>query len=256
MSEEIPISISYVGNEHQAEAGRRVIGFVHGLRGDPVDTWTNKETRAYWPSIVKSDPAFGGADIFVVGYKSGLKGTEPALADIVSSLRRELLDRQQILRYGAISFVAHSLGGMLLRWLLTDDALQFDKTLWRKTRLLMSYSSPYLGCTGAQIAGIGILADSVQLDDVKVNSPKVQWLDQRWNQAREGKGRFPMIKCAWENAAKGGDWFMDRESSIHGCDEGCVEIHENHFNVVKPDGPGHASHLALRAAYQAAFSGA
>jgi hypothetical protein len=258
MSNETTVTINFVGNERRPAAGRRVIGFVHGLRGDARDTWTNKENGVYWPTLVREDPAFGDVDVFCVDYKSGTKGSEPELGDLVSQLRKNL-EADGIFHYDAVSFVGHSLGSILLRWLLCDDVLvpENGKAFWNKTRLVMTFSAPYLGCRGADAAGRVIIADSVQLEAVKKDSPILKQLDQKWQAVRKLGGKQPLICCAWEKPRIKEDWFMEMESSIHGCDQQYnVMIEENHFNVVKPDGRGHASYMALREAYQRAFAAA
>jgi pimeloyl-ACP methyl ester carboxylesterase len=258
MSNETTVTINFVGNERRPAAGRRVIGFVHGLRGDARDTWTNKENGVYWPTLVREDPAFGDVDVFCVDYKSGTKGSEPELGDLVSQLRKNL-EADGIFHYDAVSFVGHSLGSILLRWLLCDDVLELEnrKALWKKTRLVMTFSAPYKGCRGATAAGAVIIGDSAQLESVKPGSTMLAQLDEKWRRVRAMGGRQPAIRCAWEEPQIKGDWFMEKESSIHGCDEPFnLKIQENHFNVVKPNGRGHPSYVALREAYQRAFAAA
>lgn len=252
MSEQPVVEIGFVDNEHNPSAGRRVIGFVHGLKGDARDTWTNGPV--YWPKLVKDDAAFGGADVFWVDYRTGAKGSEPAVETIYSELRKELL-ANGIDRYDAISFVGHSLGSIILRWLLCDDVLRNGKVLWNKTRLVMTFSAPYKGCRGATAAGAIIIGDSAQLESVKPGSTMLARLDAEWQRARATEGKQPAIRCAWENPPGKGDWFMEKESSIHGCDEPPIEIRESHRNVVKPEGISHISHKELRKAYLAAFAG-
>jgi hypothetical protein len=42
-----------------------VIVFVHGIFGDAKSTWTNSDSRAYWPELITTDSAFDGADVYV-----------------------------------------------------------------------------------------------------------------------------------------------------------------------------------------------
>src|SRR5258705_9685610 len=55
----------YIRNE---EKSKTVIVFVHGWTGDAVQTWTNPKTGAYWPELLRTDPAFAGINIFVLEY--------------------------------------------------------------------------------------------------------------------------------------------------------------------------------------------
>ena len=44
---------------------RRVIIFVHGVMGDPRETWTNDGTKASFPTLLTKDKTFDDADIYV-----------------------------------------------------------------------------------------------------------------------------------------------------------------------------------------------
>jgi predicted acylesterase/phospholipase RssA len=55
----------YIRNNAQ----HSVIIFVHGIFGDPVQTWTSK-TGAYWPQLLTIDRAFDGFDVYAAGYNS------------------------------------------------------------------------------------------------------------------------------------------------------------------------------------------
>jgi hypothetical protein len=251
MSEKI-VTIRFVGT-HGPEAGRRVIGFVHGLGGDSKSTWTGSN-NTYWPALVRNDAAFADADVFTVEYDTHAKGWTPNVRDIAVALRGEMLEAG-INRYAAMAFLGHSLGGIVLRWVLCDDALRHDGALWARTRLLMTYSSPFLGCDGARLAAY-LMVESGQVKEVVAPSEMLTQLARDWKQVRQAGGKQPAVRAAWEKPRLKEDWFMSEQSSTDGCDSPFIAIPENHRNVVKPDGPQHPSHVAFAGAYRNAFAAA
>lgn len=229
-------------------AGRRLVCFVHGGAGDHRTTWTGKRDT-YWPSLVHADADFGGPDVAAVDYDTHAKSWSPDVQDIASELRAALLE-QGADRYQAVTFVAHSLGGIVVRWMLCDDVLRYGAKLWPRTRLVMSFSSPYEGCNGVSLVK-HVMLQSDQVKSVVPPSPMLDALAAEWRSVLALPGRRPVIRCAWEDPPVKTDWFMREESATFLCDSPSLAIRENHRNIVKPDGAAHVSHEALRNEYRA-----
>lgn len=93
-----------------------VIVFVHGFKGDKR-TWTylGDSEVSFWPQIVKDDPDFQGANIAVYLYQ-----TEPLASnttiEVMAKSAQELLS--QVNQYKNVVFVAHSVGGVLVKTFL------------------------------------------------------------------------------------------------------------------------------------------
>lgn len=67
------------------------IVFVHGVLGDSVSTWTNAETKAYWPDLLTNDPMFDRYNIFVYQFSSPLIGKSYTIEQVAGDMKRVLL---------------------------------------------------------------------------------------------------------------------------------------------------------------------
>jgi hypothetical protein len=105
----------------EPDLGTAVV-FVHGGAGDQVTTWTCGDT--YWPSLLLTQDAarFPGTTVFTVGYPTGYVGDYPTVPEVAEALR-EAVESRIVGRYPRIVFIAHSLGGIVLREMLAGASL-------------------------------------------------------------------------------------------------------------------------------------
>ncbi len=56
----------------QNQNSDKLIVFIHGVNGDPRDTWTYKDAdpNFFWPQQLANDPSFHNADVLSFGYAS------------------------------------------------------------------------------------------------------------------------------------------------------------------------------------------
>lgn len=119
-----------------------VIVFVHGFRGDSITTWTNG--NSYWPNMIVKDHDFDDADVFVYNYSSSLS-SRLNIDELADQLRRELL-LNNVLSYRNLIFVAHSLGGIVVKQFLLDNHQYANHTLF-----LQFFGTP---SAGSSVAGM------------------------------------------------------------------------------------------------------
>jgi pimeloyl-ACP methyl ester carboxylesterase len=105
---------SYVRLSHDNNG---VIIFVHGVVGDAISTWTNPDTKAYWPDLLTKDPKFDHYDIFVYEFPSTPVGTSLEIDELADDMKR-VLENAEVLGQKELIFLSHSMGGLVTRALL------------------------------------------------------------------------------------------------------------------------------------------
>jgi triacylglycerol esterase/lipase EstA (alpha/beta hydrolase family) len=234
-----------------------VLVFVHGVLSDASSCWLNKEANVYWPDLLINDKRISSADIFLAGYytalDSGTYEVSDAADEVMRSLRRkDKLLRSPVLSYPKIVFVTHSLGGVVVRYLLNANREEFrDKEVG-----LMLYASPSYGSK---------LADRLELIQKYFQNAmghQLRWgnwtlreLDDNFKEL-QNKNLIPALKGAEaiENRFIIHYWWfpffrktfvVTKESAGRYFGKPRVIPETDHFTIVKPDHLEHASHLFL-----------
>ena len=90
-----------------------VIVFVHGIFGGAVGTWTNPDSRAYWPQMVADDSTFQNADVYVYSYSSPYIGHSYAIDELIENMRLVLSNDEVFQKHKNVIFICHSMGGIV-----------------------------------------------------------------------------------------------------------------------------------------------
>lgn len=114
---------------HLAGSTDTVVVFVHGLMSTSRTCWSHKN-GTYWPQLVAQDPQFEAASVYLADYYSDIDSGQYDIAQCA----REVWDQLQSDRengrvpidYSRIVFVAHSLGGVVVRRLLEENSQRFS----------------------------------------------------------------------------------------------------------------------------------
>jgi pimeloyl-ACP methyl ester carboxylesterase len=216
-----------------------VIVFVHGVFGGAVSTWTNESTSAYWPDLVKNDPAFGDADIYTLGYDTNFFSPGYSLDDLIENARLHFA-ADEIFKHKHVVFVCHSMGGLVVRGFIKRYQANAPQV-----QLIYFLSTP---TAGAHIASLGTLFSRnsqlhammpARADDF-VNTLQHDW---------RALPVHPLSKCAFEKQDTYGIRIVDEQSAAALCDGPLDPINENHINIVKPADQQATAYLAFRQAY-------
>jgi hypothetical protein len=256
-----------------AGGGRaRLMVFVHGGHGHFIKTWTNRDTKAYWPKLVRDDTAnFGSMDVAMFDYFSPILTEAPGVQETANILR-ELLTEQRSADYDDIVFVPHSLGGVVTRQLLVD--LEKDKDpLLGKTRLVASMTCAYGGSIVPKLL-CALGSQNGQFRDVKTGSNYLKKLNARWEALRQTLSPQQRHRPFVWSVRGESDKLITREHAELGSDAVSARGANpevlfpkrlrqarpdsryvlGHSDIVKPDNSDHAAHQALRIAFRLAVS--
>ncbi|KAL6720965.1 hypothetical protein ACLMJK_000065 [Lecanora helva] len=150
-----PISRYGLSQIYAPEGGAQVdVVFVHGLNGDPHNTWTSDKSKVFWPQqllppILEEERA----RILVYGYDADVTSfTDGASRDKIHNhaehLTAELAANRRIRKATErpIIFVAHSLGGLVVkRALIYSSEIRGNYTEHLRSIFVSTYGILFLG---------------------------------------------------------------------------------------------------------------
>ncbi len=136
----------------------RSVIFVHGLGGDPLETWTSSAQKStIWPNWLAEDVE--GLAVFSVGYDAPVSDSTGATMH-PTDLANNILNRFYVepsLEKGDIILIGHSLGGLLIKLMLrraeteSEGRSEAASFLYR-VRKVAFLATPH---TGADLARLG-----------------------------------------------------------------------------------------------------
>jgi hypothetical protein len=126
--------------KRRSEHGATLV-FVHGALSSGEACWQNAN-GTYWPTLLEDEPTLEKVGIYVVTYRTNIFSGTYRLGDVVDALKEQMrVDR--VLDCRTLVFVAHSLGGLVVRKLLVERVTDFrDKHV---SVGLFLVASPFLG---------------------------------------------------------------------------------------------------------------
>lgn len=223
--------------EHRFIAHRRTPGnqaaivFVHGFGGGASDTW------GMFPEFIRNRAELAGWDVLSLGYSTNLRvdlvGLWSADPDIrrIAGLLATHAKLGELKDYGALAFVAHSMGGLAVQRALLDDA-----ELRGRVRHVLCYGTPSGGLVKAWLGRLF----KPQMRDMWTDSAFITGLRAEWTGqfAANGSKRHPfhLTLIAGER-----DEFVPPRSSqepFGAADFPDVAKHVvpgNHIEMVKPE---------------------
>jgi formylglycine-generating enzyme required for sulfatase activity len=138
---------------------RANVVFVHGLGGHPYDTWrTGLDDENFWPIWLATDVP--GINVYTLGYHSpavNWAGTALSIKvqanETTTQLRSFLVTREP----GPIVFICHSLGGLIVKQVLTDawEGRERDSRLAElvnRTQQVIFLATPHQGSKMGDLA--------------------------------------------------------------------------------------------------------
>lgn len=224
-------------------AAKRVLVLVHGLNGDGMSTWTSAN-GTYWPALMKADPAFEDFDIYVYEYQTSVFGECLAITDLANNMRIHLNNDRVFEDHDQVVFLAHSMGGLIVRQFLLRNRDAADKV-----PLVMFFATPTAGSRKAD--SVHLLSACAQVDDLRtldvnsyLKSQQSDWLSSNFKER-------VISYCAYETRNSNGLLIVDQSSATLLCTKDPEALPTNHSDAVKPSSEADLSHIIVRNAVRA-----
>jgi Lecithin:cholesterol acyltransferase len=177
---------------------------------------------------VEDDDLSKATDVFIFEYSSPYLKNANKLSDLSEQLRGALEDNR-VWDHQKVIFVAHSMGGLIVRQFLISNS---DKV--KNVPMLYFFSVPTDGAAVTQVASR--LSNNPQLKGMLpldgndfLNSVRSDWI---------GTPLLKQLKthCAFESLETDGVLIVSQSSVLALCTEKPDPMAANHIDIVKPDG--------------------
>jgi pimeloyl-ACP methyl ester carboxylesterase len=172
-------------------SGGTVVIFLHGLFSSTDTAWRSR--TAFWPDLLRDEESLKDAGIYLFDYETTLSSGTYSAADATHALNA-YFDIHNLWKHPYLAFVAHSMGGIIARYLLVSRQQQFIANGIKCAFFLVA--SPSLGSNYASVATNLGLIHNVQLDGLKFSETNV-WLnelDTNFRNLRDG-GKPVIVGC-------------------------------------------------------------
>jgi pimeloyl-ACP methyl ester carboxylesterase len=160
--------------------------FVHGVLSSGDGCWKSPN-GAYWPSLLCEDPLAEGVGVYVFHYRTEIFSGTYRLGDAVDSLK-EHMRLDDVFDCRSVIFVAHSMGGLVVRKLLVERVADFrDKGV---SVGLFLVASPSLGSQYANLlAPLARFMGHAQADALRFsqNNAWLMDLDKEFTNLKEAQ---------------------------------------------------------------------
>lgn len=95
--------------------------FIHGILSDAIKCWTHK-SGTHWPTLAATDPSLADVSVYNFSFETGIATGDYGIGDAADALK-ELAGLDGIIEFPTIIFVCHSLGGIVARRFVVDNAI-------------------------------------------------------------------------------------------------------------------------------------
>ncbi|MBB3777975.1 pimeloyl-ACP methyl ester carboxylesterase [Xanthomonas campestris] len=229
------------------EKSEVAVVFVHGLNSNSTSCWTNRN-KVFWPDLFASDPRLPPASIYLANYHTGISSGDYGIQDCCDEMHAALgrIDSQgrpPVLNRKNIIFVCHSMGGIVVRYMLD----KYSEDYSCKNIGLCLIASPTAGSVFARwLAPLSWVSSHLATNQLQLGSRFLQDLD----------GRFALFRDRMSGVLVGGEAIeqrsflflnriVGRSSAGHYFPLRRVIRGTSHTSICKPDSIESPSHQFL-----------
>ena len=225
-------------SESPTKTNTKLIIFAHGVFGSGATTWGNPKKETFWPEMVRTDPQFADYDIYLLNYHTPFRGKAPNIHETANNELGQLVSRKVFERYDEIYVIAHSMGGLVTKSILTQLNHGEDVAHLRRVKGVVYLSTP---AQGAHIASVGaFLLGTDQLKNMEPASLNayISSLEDQWIRLIEDRdsanAESPRAYCAYETLELSYVLVVPREMAASRCDGVLQAMPFNHSGMAEP----------------------
>jgi tetratricopeptide (TPR) repeat protein len=216
----------------------KLIIFVHGVFGSATTTWGDPRKETFWPAMVAKDPRFTDSDIYLINYRTPYIGQAPNIHEIAGNELGRLLSRKVFDTYDEIYVIAHSMGGLVTKSMLTRLNRGQDVTHLRRVKGVVYLATPAQGADAARLtAWFSLNPQLGNMERASLNA-YISSLEDQWIQLIEDRNtdraEFPRAYCAYETLRTGPVFVAPKELVSSRCDGPLHPMPFNHFGMAEP----------------------
>lgn len=233
LSKEAPGSCFY-GKDASSKRKNKLIVFVHGVFSTPADTWGDISSGNTWPHLAKSDERFSDFDFYLIKYHTTYFTTAQMIHEIAIREMEALKDSGDFTQYTDIYFITHSMGGLVVKNLLTHLNRGDDVDLLRRVKAVIFLGTPSQGASAAVLGNW--LSRNPQVEQLKPAhlNPWLSDLETYWSQLIDDRkeSQYPRAFCAYETRPYFlGHIVVPREAAVSKCDGPLVGLDFDHSDL-------------------------
>lgn len=225
--------------------------FIHGLGGHAYDTWRReKNMESFWPLWLARD--LEGVTVWTLDYAApptNWLGNALPLQDRAVTVLERLLTEPE-LKDGPITFVCHSLGGLIVKQLFREIKSQQSHrpdagTLSNRMKAVVFFATPHTGSTQASLLDrLRLIAwPSTAALDLTRNDPNLRNLNVWYRNHSMDVSH----KIFYETHSTSAGTIVDAGSADAGLPNVVpIPVEADHQGVCKPSNPGDLSYSATK----------
>jgi len=239
----------------------KVIVFIHGVTAGNEKSWRHPVTGAYWPALMQADPELKDYGTYLLGYYSPKFSKASTIAEIANRELQRLKDEGLLAPNKQLVLVAHSMGGLVAKEILTQLNRPNREELERLDRVkgVIFLSSPAQGADlGEYASWISMNPEFRNMQPADLNA-FLQRLEDSWQNLLRDRDLLgltvPRAFCDNETLPTRGMMVVSRVYAASRCDANPTPFDLNHQDIAHPASAAHDPYTWVKARVRDAMSG-